>query len=233
MKETVAKSYCLTSVGRVRQSNEDSVAIIERPHFTLLAVCDGMGGHRKGEVASRIAIDTLEREFGNISNEVSTWKGKVLLKKCLSDANLEIFDMSQSDTTYEGMGTTAVVALVLKDEMIIANVGDSRCYETTAKRKTIKPLTVDQSFVEILYENIITNALGIKDKLKCDIKVYKTDFEDLMLCSDGLTNMVPESQISLILKRDATVENKAITLINRANDLGGLDNVSVALMERK
>ena len=76
MKETVAKSYCLTSVGRVRQSNEDSVAIIERPHFTLLAVCDGMGGHRKGEVASRIAIDTLEREFGNISNEVSTWKGK-------------------------------------------------------------------------------------------------------------------------------------------------------------
>lgn len=248
MKEAVAKSYCLTSVGRVRQSNEDSVAIIERPHFTLLAVCDGMGGHRKGEVASRIAIDTLEREFGNISNEVSTWKGKVLLKKCLSDANLEIFDMSQSDTTYEGMGTTAVVALVLKEEMIIANVGDSRCYETTAKRKTIKPLTVDQSFVEILYEkgkitkaqmlhhpnkNIITNALGIKDKLKCDIKVYKTDFEDLMLCSDGLTNMVPESQISLILKRDATVENKAITLINRANDLGGLDNVSVALMERK
>ena len=82
-------------------------------------------------------------------------------------------------------------------------------------------------------KNIITNALGIKDKLKCDIKVYKTDFEYLMLCSDGLTNMVPESQISLILKRDATVENKAITLINRANDLGGLDNVSVALMERK
>lgn len=248
MQEMASKAFCLTSVGRVRPSNEDSVAVIQKEHFTLLAVCDGMGGHKKGEVASRFAVETLENEFGAISTTLSNWKGKVLLRKCLKDANDKIYSLSESDPNYEGMGTTAVVALVLPKETIVANVGDSRAYISKKGRKTLKPLTVDQSFVEMLYEkgkitkaqmihhpnkNIITNALGIKPKLDVVIKVYKNDYESILLCSDGLTNMVPENQISLILKRDTTIENKAISLINRANDLGGLDNVSVAILERE
>lgn len=247
MEEIQTKSFCITSVGRARVSNEDSVIIIEKPHFTLLAVCDGMGGHRKGEVASRFAVETLQNEFGTIDGTISTWKGKVLLRKCLKDANEKIYNLSYDNPNYEGMGTTAVVALVLPKETIVANVGDSRCYETTKRRKTIKPLTVDQSYVEYLYEkgkikksemrthpekNIITNALGIQQNLKCVIKVYKNDYTGILLCSDGLTNMVPEAQISMIMKRDTTVENKAISLVNRANDLGGLDNISVAILER-
>ena len=243
----VTKAYCLTDIGRVRKTNEDSTGIITGPDFILLAVCDGMGGHRKGEVASSIALETLKKEFGAIKNPISAWKGKRLLKKCLQDANGAIFAKANGDATCYGMGTTTVVALVLDKDTIVANVGDSRCYELKKNRKNIKPLTNDQSYVELLYEegkitrtqmqhhpskNILTNALGIEPNLKLDIKTYKTDFKELMLCSDGLTNMVPEPQISMILARDMPVENKCLSLINRANDLGGLDNVSVALIER-
>lgn len=246
MQERATKTFCLTSVGRVRPSNEDSVVILQKDHFTILAVCDGMGGHKKGEVASRFAVDMLEKEFGKIDTTLSNWKGKVLIRKCLKDANDKIYALSESDPNYEGMGTTAVVALVLPKETIIANVGDSRAYALKKGRKNLRPLTVDQSFVEMLYEkgkitksemlhhpnkNIITNALGIKARMEVDIRIYKNDYQAILLCSDGLTNMVPENQISLILKRDTTVENKAISLVNRANDLGGLDNVSVALLE--
>lgn len=247
-REKEWRSFYLSSVGKVRRLNEDSLVVIERPFFTLLTVCDGMGGHKKGEVASKIAVTAIQEFFVSIEKEISTWKAKVLLKKCLIEANNRILEKSNSDASCKGMGTTAVVALATKEGTVVANVGDSRCYVTKSNRKTIKQLTVDQSYVETLYEkgkitkaqmskhpdkNIITNALGVNEKLRVVIKEFKTDYEDLILCSDGLYNMVPDTQLASILKRDMTVENKAITLVNRANDNGGLDNISVAILEIK
>lgn len=247
-REKQWKTFYLSSVGKVRTHNEDSLVVIQRPFFTLLAVCDGMGGHKKGEVASQIAISTIQEHFSSIDKEISAWKAKVLLKKILQDANDRILTKSKSDKAHEGMGTTAVVAIAMKEKTVIANIGDSRCYETKSNRKTIKQLTVDQSVVEILYEkgkikksemrkhpskNIITNALGVHEKLKVVIKEFDTDYEDLLLCSDGLTNEVPDNQLTSILKRDMSLESKGVTLINRANDNGGKDNISVALLEIK
>lgn len=249
MKKSLSKfkTFCLTDVGRVRNSNEDSSGIITGKNFVILAVFDGMGGHKKGEVASRLALDTLKKEFDGNENTYSSFKAKRALRQCMKDANEAIYSLSDSNPNYEGMGTTAVVAMVLEKETIICNIGDSRAYEMKAKHKKVKLLTTDQSYVEMLYEtgkiskssmanhpskNILTNALGIEPNMHCDMKAYRNDYQMLMLCSDGLTNMVPENQISMILNRDSSVENKCLSLINRANDLGGLDNISVALFEK-
>lgn len=243
------KTYCLTDTGRKREHNEDSSGIVVGKNFVILAVFDGMGGHKSGEVASRLALDTLKQEFSNLEiDKLTTFKAKKLLRQYLKDANEKIFSMSQKFKYCEGMGTTAVVGMIIDDETIVCNIGDSSAYMLKFKRKNIKKITVDQSYVEKLYErgkitkkemrnhpskNILTNALGISPTMHCDIKVIKNDFRVLMLCSDGLTNMVPESQISMILNRDMPVENKCLSLINRANDLGGIDNITVALYERE
>jgi len=228
------KTFCLSDIGRVRKHNEDSSGIIYGANFIIMAVFDGMGGHKKGEVASKLALDTLKKDFGNINEpKLSITKAKKLLKQCLLDANAAIYTKSSTVKMCEGMGTTAVVAMILENDTIIANIGDSRAYILKPKRKRIKMLTTDQSYVEMLYEtgqiskskmsthpykNILTNALGITDKMHCDIKIYKNDYKNLLLCSDGLTNMVPEAQISMILNRDMPVENKCLSLINRAID---------------
>lgn len=243
------QTYCLTDIGRKRDSNEDSSGIIVGKNFTILSVFDGMGGHKSGETASKLALDTLKKEFSNLNiDKLTTSKAKKLLKQYLQDANEKIFSMSQKYKSCEGMGTTAVLAMILENETIICNIGDSSAYILKFKRKKIKKITVDQSYVEKLYEkgkitkkemrnhpskNILTNALGISSTMHCDMKIHKNEFRILMLCSDGLTNMVPENQISMILNRDIPVENKCLSLINRANDLGGMDNTTVALYERE
>lgn len=240
--------YSLTDIGRVRITNEDSAGGFKTQGFTLLAVCDGMGGHRNGELASRLCLETLRKEFAPIQEELTPFKAKRLLGKCLSDANQAIYEMSQEHYTCLGMGTTAVVAVVLKNETVIANIGDSRLYALPKGRANIKQITHDQSYVQRLLDrgkikkseaanhpnkNIITNAVGIKPKLKADYTTIPNDYVALLLCSDGLYNMVNDQTITRILRRDDETNVKALSLINCANDMGGKDNISVTIYERR
>lgn len=244
----IESCYSLTDIGRVRPTNEDSAGCFSAENFTLLAVCDGMGGHRNGEVASSLCLRTLKNEFGDIHEELTPFKAKRLLGHCLADANQAIYEMSQNNYACFGMGTTAVVAIVLKDETIIANIGDSRLYRLGKGRAVLKQVTHDQSYVQRLLDrgkikkseaanhpnkNIITNAVGIKPKLKVDYTTIPNDYSCLLLCSDGLYNMISDQVMTRILKKDDSLQVKCLSLINTANDMGGADNISVALYERR
>lgn len=247
--ELVESSYSLTDIGRVRSHNEDSAGIIVRPGFTLLCVFDGMGGRRKGEVASTIALETFLRTFEPLQDpEISKTRGERLVRQALKEANSLIVERAENDGQTGGMGTTAVVALVLKEVTVVANMGDSRCYTMKRDRVTLKQVTEDQSYVQMLVKkgaitkkqamvhpsrNIITNALGIKERCTSKVQVIPNDYEWLLLCSDGLYTMVSEPVMSRLIRKDTSVENRVISLINTANDMGGKDNISACLYERR
>ena len=242
-------SYSLSDTGRVRSHNEDSCGIIVRPSFTLMCVFDGMGGRRKGEVASSIALESLRKIFEPVDDKtLSKTRGQRLVREALKESNSLILKRANSTMMATGMGTTAVVALILKDATVVAHMGDSRCYIMKKDNVTLRQVTEDQSYIQLMLNrgkltrrqaakdprrNIITNALGIKEKCSLKMQVIPNDYQLLLLCSDGLYGAVSEPVIARLIRKDTTVENRVISLINTANDLGGPDNISVCLYERR
>ncbi len=241
-------AFSLTDIGRVRSHNEDSAGLIKGPGFIVLSVFDGMGGHQRGEVASSLALNTIKEVFEPLSKAPSPTAAKRLIRSALKEANSRVIEMAKARPECHGMGTTAVVALVLEKVTIVASLGDSRAYILKPDRVTIKQITQDDSYVRLLVErgtitrqqarshpdrNIITNALGIKDRMTCHIQEIPNDYTYIMLCSDGLYTMVTDGSIGRILRKDTDVQHKVIALINTANDAGGKDNISVALLERR
>lgn len=243
------KLACLTDIGKKRKNNEDMGYVSKNSHATLLLVCDGMGGHKKGEIASKLIVDSISNDFKKRKigfNPVSVKKfSKIVLKK----ANKTVHKKSLENNEFREMGSTAVMAIVIKDITFISSIGDSRCY-SFSKTKGLKIRTNDQTYVEFLYEtgritkeekalhpqkNLLLNAVGINPDLS-NIQtrtIKNNDYSALLLCSDGLYNMISEEEMTEILSNDSLSTNdKAKTMINLALSHGGSDNITVALMEK-
>ena len=228
-----------SDVGVVRSLNEDYAGYIEEPRYRLYVVADGMGGHNAGEVASKIAVDTVKAYVrDNYENE-----GSSVLENAVSFANSKIYESATSGSEYRGMGTTLVAALISNGEIIIANVGDSSCFGI--KDSTIVKITKDHSLVQELIDsgtiteeegrvhpkkNIITRALGTNSSVKIDIfNIEKNESSMFLLCSDGLSNEVQKEEMVEIVNRYKNVNEACEKLVDLAKARGGKDNITVLL----
>jgi protein phosphatase len=241
------KSVFLTDKGKVRPQNEDDGGIFKDKKDRLLAiVSDGMGGHLAGEVASRMAVSSLKDFWIQEENAPSTPRNaEVWLTEKIREVNQAIYEYSMNHPECQGMGTTLVCALFLGSSVTIGNIGDSRCY--LLREGTLRQVTDDHSLVNELVrtgglskedaenhpkKNIITKALGTDQTVELDVHTFEFEKNDiLLLCSDGLTDKVAEQEILEILLKDHTIEEKAAVLIEKANQYGGEDNITVALLE--
>ncbi|MFL6267213.1 MAG: Stp1/IreP family PP2C-type Ser/Thr phosphatase [Actinomycetes bacterium] len=229
-----------TDVGRMRKNNEDSY-LSSQP---VAAVADGMGGHSAGEVASAIAIEELAAlgERGPWENETAATDD---LKQAILRANRRIRGMAASDRKLNGMGTTLVALLQDGDMVHVANVGDSRGY--LLRQGELSQVTVDHSLVQELVDDgrlspkdaerhpqrsVITRALGIDPEVEFDLFTYKLQVGDrLLLCSDGLSDVVEPTQIRNVLLRVRSPQKAARQLITVANEQGGPDNITVIVVD--
>lgn len=237
------QTFSITDTGRTRDANQDYVfceehAIGSFPN--LFIVADGMGGHNAGDTASRMCVEVVVSQI-----EKSTKVTPIgILEQAVAAANETVYDASLEDVALYGMGTTLVGTVVFGDTAYVINVGDSRLY---AFRDTLKQVTVDHSLVEEMVQsgklqkeairthpnkNIITRALGTNRTVKADcfeIEVREPDV--LLLCSDGLTNMLEDDRIESIIKQYKNDMKRAgEILIEEANEAGGKDNISVVLV---
>jgi len=236
----------VTDVGRNREHNEDAISWDMKMGLVLLA--DGMGGHNAGEVASALAVDSVRTSLSDVVTPEIVGSGIVNYSDAVRDAvdfaNQEIHEQSQERPECAGMGTTMAVALFLENRVVFAHVGDSRIYRFRGNELT--QVTSDHSLVQEMIDNgylseeeaqlstsrnLITRALGIAEEVEVDICEEMTQVGDIyLLCSDGLTDMVPDKEIQAILTSDhADMESAAQMLVDMANEKGGTDNISVVL----
>lgn len=221
-----------TDIGQVREGNEDSY-LIEEP---LYAVADGMGGHRGGEVASSLALETVQQLFERREGTLADQVGQ---------ANRAVFDRSQSDRSVSGMGTTLTAALIDDGRVHLVHVGDSRAY--LLRDGTLTQLTEDHTLVHRMvmegeiteeeaethpHRSILTRALGVDDSVQVDEGDVEINSGDrLLLCTDGLTGMVSEEEIQQILL-DASEPQEAVDrLVTVANRAGGIDNITAVVLD--
>ena len=237
------RSYAITDIGRKRQLNQDFIYQSESPVGNLpnlFIVADGMGGHKAGDYASRYAVECVVEEIG-ASPEKSPAR---IMRAAIGRANALIRRLAQENAAYSGMGTTMVAATCIGQYLEVSNVGDSRLYVIG---DGIEQITEDHSLVEEMVrmggldrtaarnhpdKNIITRAIGARDYIEADFfsRVMKPG-ELVLLCSDGLTNMVEDEEIRKILTGEGTLENRAERLVETANRNGGRDNISVIVIE--
>lgn len=251
IKDKVATAL-LTDMGRVRTNNEDAVA--EDRDLGLLVLADGMGGYNAGEVASGIATTTIPhvvrrdwkhlRQLASSGADASHSPQALLLKKAIEEAHETIYQAAQSQPQCAGMGTTVVVVLLHDNRMSIAHVGDSRLYLHRAGK--LQQVTRDHSLQEemiakghytreeaamMVRKNIVTRAMGVEPNVNVELNEFAVEVGDtLLLCSDGLTDMVADEQISASLQRHGDdLDAAAKDLVEQALQGGGKDNVSVIL----
>lgn len=239
------KSFYLTDTGRVRTHNEDSVTILKNASGEyLMVVCDGMGGHRKGEVASSMAIAALGTRFNKISSIGSKLDAVNWLNDSINEINKSVLEYAEANPDSTGMGTTIVVALLTHDYLIFGNIGDSSGF--VIKKGKLHKVTKDHTLVNLLVQagnlteeeakfhpkkNVLMKALGAAEK--CDIDIFDVDMtvDGILLCSDGLTNMLSNEQIGKVLEdEELAIEEKVSKLIRKCNARGGTDNISIAYL---
>ena len=236
----------LTDPGKVRDHNEDSVIIVKNHNNEyLLAVADGMGGHRGGEIASSIAISHIGKSFRDLGKLGKKEDAILWIKNVVSEANVQIYKYTEENPESSGMGTTIVLALLTKDYLLFGNIGDSSGY--VLKDSQIHKITNDHTLVNLLLKsgeiteeeakdhprkNVLMKALGATTNVEMDIFDVETDVDGIFLCSDGLTNMLDNDQISNVLMESLTIEEKVNKLIIKANNRGGTDNISVAYLKK-
>jgi protein phosphatase len=244
----------LTDVGRKRKGNEDSLFINPEQH--LFVVADGMGGHAAGEVASKVAVESIN-EFVSMTagDEEITWPFGLdesmsydgnRLKTAIRYANNRVLEATKESSEYEGMATTVAAVLLDGNTANLAHVGDSRVY--LVRDSQLTQLTSDHSWVNEQLQsgvlsaeqarshplrNVVTRALGGRPDLQVDMQVHKAQPGDiLILCSDGLTTMVPDAEILRIVKESGEdLETAAKALVSEANARGGEDNITVVLLQ--
>ena len=238
-------------MGRKRTHNEDSFALVESENLYLVA--DGMGGHASGEVASRMAIETMAEFFAATSADPeATWPYKMdkargydenRLVTGIKLANRRIYEAAQRETRLHGMGTTMVALLAVRDAMLIGHVGDSRVYRM--RNGALEQLTEDHSLLNdyikmksmtpeeiesFPHKNVIVRALGMKETVKVDAILDTPKPGDVyLLCSDGLCGPASDDEIKEIVLKHKDLRDSAQALIDRANEHGGPDNVTVVL----
>ncbi len=236
------KIFGATDTGLVRSSNQDSFLTGRFDSGTVWAVvCDGMGGALGGDVASKMAAELIaERIVGNYNDKMKPMSVSNLFESAINFANIKIYDRALADDSLKGMGTTVVAAILRDGEALISHSGDSRAYIVG---KGVRQVTTDHSIVQEMLDrgeitqdeakhhpikNFITRALGVKDRISVDFTTEKFEDNDvLLICTDGLSNMVDDLQIKEIAT-DANEDNVK-ELINLANKNGGRDNITVVI----
>ena len=235
------KTFSITDVGMVRQVNQDYVFTTGKPLGilqNLFVVADGMGGHQAGDYASKCTVEVMIKEIAKSEGEDI----ERVLVKAIKAANREIIKEASSDEHLKGMGTTVVAATVKEQMLYFANVGDSRLYLV---RGGLIQVTKDHSYVEEMVslgllnrgskdyqmkKNYITRAIGTEPEVEPDFfEVALHEGDMILLCSDGLSNMVSDKEIYSIVSAKGTLSEKAWRLLQKANDNGGKDNISVIL----
>ncbi len=235
-----------TNIGKRRKVNEDSFLISELEDFPYILVADGMGGHKAGEIASIMAVETIKKHLEkNLKEGLDYVEAGEEIRQAFIAANSSIYTYSKNHNKVMGMGTTATLAMVYRGKLITAHVGDSRVY--TAGSKLLQ-VTKDHSYVQELLlrgeitpeqaknhpqKNYITRAMGVEDIVKVDIGIKAYKGEKILVCSDGLTNMLEDDEILKLLKTKKSVQERAEMLVDAANSAGGLDNITVAVMEKE
>ena len=235
-----------TDIGKVRVSNEDqAMALTNASGNVLLIVCDGMGGQNKGDLASSLAVHTIVSSFKSRKGFLNSYFAKMWVSKAIREANKSIYEQSQSNPNYRGMGTTVTLLLIIKDTAILGHVGDSRCYFLKNHHDLVQ-ISEDQTYVNYLIKtgqitpeealthpkrHVLMNALGIYPSASIDLKAFPYLNEGVLLCSDGLYNNVPFDNIAAVIKGGDTVEQKVNELIAIGNKNGGSDNIAVVLWE--
>ena len=243
-----------TDVGMKRAHNEDYFSLIEDEQVFL--VCDGMGGHASGEVASKLAAETVAEFFQRTrEDEDATWPYKMdrslsfmenRLVVAIKLANLRIYEESNRDLRYKGMGTTCVSALLSGDKIHVAHAGDSRCYRI--RERKIEQLTRDHSLLEdykeakpdmteeeekaFPHKNVITRALGMRESIQVAIGSHHIITGDTyLLCTDGLSGMVDDPNMLEIILNAKSLERAVAELVDAANRNGGVDNITTLLIQ--
>lgn len=239
------KTFYLTDSGKVRDHNEDSVTILKNANGEhLLIVADGMGGHRAGEVASSMVVTHMGKRFSEMSSVGSKLDAINWLNDNINEINKEILDHTKEHPDSMGMGTTAVIALLTNDYLIFGNIGDSSGF--VFKNGKLTKVTHDHTLVNLLVaagdlteeeakyhpkRNVLMKALGSSEKCELDIFEVEVDVDGILLCSDGLTNMLSKEQIEKVLNdSDLEIEEKIVKLIRKSNARGGTDNISIAYL---
>ena len=238
-------SYLMTDKGLSRNTNQDDVLSVTKENGdSLYVLCDGMGGHAGGAVACKRCINIFKNDFKK-SKYIDLESAKEWLYKTILKANRDIISAGNKEVQLKGMGTTVVCLLVSKDFKVYASVGDSRLYSYN-KKKLIQ-ISEDQTFAAALYKagyinekevknhprrGMLLCAVGTTPSSALDVQIKEVKGNDnYLICSDGLYNMVEESEIKKILDQNIPIKEKVDKLINEANDNGGFDNISVILLE--
>ena len=238
------KFYAITDIGRKRELNEDYSYTSGQPIGALpnlFIVADGMGGHKAGDYASMHTVDRFVEVIRELGEEHGVQDA---INEAVTAANAYIYQRSRENSNLSGMGTTLVLASCIGNEAIVANIGDSRLYLVN---DAMTQITRDHSLVEEMVtlggidremarnhpdKNIITRAVGVKEKVAADFfEVDLTKGDKLLLCSDGLTNMLRDEEIYQIIQDNKELEQAAKALVDAANENGGRDNIAVFLVE--
>lgn len=246
LKYLTGRFYYKTDIGKIRVSNEDqATALTNASGNVLLVVCDGMGGQNKGDMASSLAVSTIVSSFKSRKGFLTKRLAMFWVSKAIREANKSIYEQSQSSPAYHGMGTTVTLLLIMKDVAILGHVGDSRCYFLKNHHDLIQ-MSEDQTYVAYLLRtkqitpsqalthpkrHVLMNALGVYPSASVEVKAFKYTGEEVLLCSDGLYNNVPFTDIASVLRGNDTVEQKVNELIAIGNKNGGSDNIAVVIWE--
>ena len=232
-----------TDVGMIRSGNEDNFAVTARGNRGLFIVADGMGGHAAGEVASEMAVQTIEHELDGLKDLDDSTGDR--LSQALRKANRNIHERTITEVDKQGMGTTASVLLIYDSKYLIGQVGDSRVY--LLRDGALQQLTKDHSYVQEQvdagfltpeqaryhpYSNVITRCVGASPDVQPDIYEGEVRLGDLFLvASDGLTGMVDDRRLQMLLMSRAEPDRKVHALISEANGRGGLDNITAIVVQ--
>lgn len=233
--------------GLVRPINEDNVHITRLGSGDIVfMVLDGMGGHSKGDKASKLAMSII-LEYLEKKNEFKTMgECKRYIVKAIKKANKDVNYIGSTNMEYFGMGTTLILGYIRKNKLLMCNIGDSRLYSYT--KESLEQLSEDQTYVQFLYKtgkikkedikvhpkkNVLMNALGTYPSLSIVTKIFNEVPKKLLICSDGLYNLIEEDEILEILNLNVELNTKIDLLIDKANQNGGTDNIAVGLVEEK
>lgn len=237
------KTFSITDVGKRRSSNQDYMFSSEQPVGNLpnlFIVADGMGGHNAGEYASRYTVETIEEAI----RSSTLTEPAAIIEEAVQRANRQLLDEAKADETRSGMGTTVVICCITGDVLVAANVGDSRLYVVN---QDITQITKDHSLVEEMVrmgemdeetarthpdKHIITRAVGAGPELTVDFfEVRLKEGDEILMCTDGLTNMVEDMDIRGIMLSQRDVAEQVEHLVSAANDNGGRDNITVVVIQ--
>lgn len=236
----------LTDIGLVREKNQDSVFSSDKYDLPLYIIADGMGGYKGGEIASSDAINIIKRLFIENQDKLTNKKFiKTLIEDSIKEANLKIYRKSLEFSEYSGMGTTISLCYIYRGYVFVGHVGDSRIYKIY--NDSIEQITEDHSLVNELIKkgeitkeeaknhpqkNMITRAVGTDSNIEIDISETKYKKGEIMLlCTDGLFNMVDDNEVKNIIKDSDSLLDAAESLIDKAKQNGGLDNISVIIIK--